>query len=49
VHLDGAEALARATAADHGVLATINPTGAPDLVPVCFAIVDGHVAIRSTQ
>lgn len=45
MHLDGADALARATAADHGVLATINRTGAPDLVPVCFAIVDGHVAI----
>jgi PPOX class probable F420-dependent enzyme len=45
VHLDPAVALRRAAAADHGVLATINRTGAPDLVPVCFAIVDGHVAI----
>lgn len=45
MHLDPAEALRHATAADHGILATINRTGAPDLVPVCFAIVDGHVAI----
>jgi len=27
------------------VLATINRTGAPDLVPVCFSIVDDAVAI----
>lgn len=45
MHLDRAEALARATAADHGVLATINRTGGPDLVPVCFAIVGEWVAI----
>jgi PPOX class probable F420-dependent enzyme len=45
MHLDHDEALLRAAAADHGVLATINRTGAPDLVPACFAIVDGHVAI----
>jgi PPOX class probable F420-dependent enzyme len=45
VHLDHADALARATAADHGVLATINQTGAPDLVPVCFAIVGDAIAI----
>jgi len=32
-------------AADHGVLATINGTGAPDLVPVCFSIVGDAVAI----
>jgi PPOX class probable F420-dependent enzyme len=45
VHLDAAEAIRRAIAADHAVLATINATGAPDLVPVCFAIVDGAVVI----
>jgi PPOX class probable F420-dependent enzyme len=45
VHLTGDEALARAAAADHGILATINRTGAPDLVPVCFAIVGDAVAI----
>jgi PPOX class probable F420-dependent enzyme len=45
VHLDHDEALGRAIAADHGVLATINRTGAPDLVPVCFAIVGAAVAI----
>jgi PPOX class probable F420-dependent enzyme len=45
VHLDEAEARSRAAAADHGVLATINRTGAPDLVPVCFAIDGEWVAI----
>lgn len=45
MHLDRGEALGRATAADHGVLATLNRTGAADLVPVCFAIVDGTLAI----
>ena len=45
MHLDHGEALARAAAADHGVLATINQTGAPDLVPVCFAIVGEALAI----
>ena len=45
MHLDHEEALRRAIATDHGVLATINRTGAPDLVPVCFAIVGDAVAI----
>ena len=45
MHLATSEALVRARAADHAVLATINRTGAPDLVPVCFSIVDGAVAI----
>lgn len=45
MHLDQGEALARAAAADHGVLATLNPTGAPDLVPVCFAIAGNALAI----
>ena len=38
MHLESAAALHRAANADHGVLATVNPTGAPDLVPACFAI-----------
>ena len=45
MHLDHDEARRRASAAEHGVLATINRTGAPDLVPVCFSIVDDAVAI----
>jgi PPOX class probable F420-dependent enzyme len=45
MHLERAEAVRRATAADHGILATINHTGAADLVPACFAIVDGLVGI----
>jgi PPOX class probable F420-dependent enzyme len=45
VHLDRDEALRRAAAADHGVLATLNRTGVADLVPACFAIVDGWLAI----
>lgn len=45
MHLNDVEALRRASAADHGVLATVNATGAPDLVPVCFAIVEDAVAI----
>jgi hypothetical protein len=45
VHLERDEALRRATAADHGTLATLNRTGVADLVPACFAIVDGWLAI----
>lgn len=45
VHLDRAEALRRAAAADHGVLATLNRTGAADLVPACFAIVGEWLAV----
>jgi PPOX class probable F420-dependent enzyme len=45
VHLDAADALARAAGGDHGVLATLGPTGAADLVPVCFAIDGDCVAI----
>ena len=45
MHLDGEEALRRASAADHGILATLNATGAPDLVPVCFAITETWLAI----
>ena len=45
MHLDRDEALRRAIAADHAILATLNRTGAADLVPVCFAIVGDVVAI----
>jgi PPOX class probable F420-dependent enzyme len=45
VHLERDEAIGRAAAADHGVLATLNRTGVADLVPACFAIVDGWVTI----
>ena len=45
MHLERDEALRRAAAADHGVLATLNRTGVADLVPACFAIVDGWLAI----
>ena len=45
MHLDEREALTRATAADHGVLATLNRTGTVDLVPACFAVVERHLAI----
>jgi len=45
VHLDIAEALRRATDADHGVLATLNARHGADLVPACFALDDGWLAI----
>jgi PPOX class probable F420-dependent enzyme len=45
MHLDRVEALRRAARADHGVLATLNPTGAADLVPACFAMDGDRVAI----
>jgi PPOX class probable F420-dependent enzyme len=45
MHLDRDEALRRAAAADHGILATINRTGAADLVPACFAIVDDWLVV----
>jgi len=45
MHLDRDEALGRAVAADHGVLATVNRTGAVDLVPACFVIDGDRVAI----
>ena len=45
MHLERDEAMRRAAAADHATLATINRTGAPDLVPVCFAIVGAHLAV----
>lgn len=45
MHLDRAEAMRRTTSADHGVLATLNRSGAADLVPACFAIVGDSVAV----
>ena len=45
MHLDRDEALRRAAAADHGVLATLNQTRGADLVPACFAIVGDRLAI----
>ena len=45
MHLEREEALRRGAAADHGVLATLNRTGAADLVPACFAIADGWLAV----
>lgn len=45
MHLDRAEALRRAAAADHGVLATLNTTHGADLVPACFAIAGEDLGI----
>jgi PPOX class probable F420-dependent enzyme len=45
MHLDEAEARRRAAAADHGVLATRNRTGVADLVPACYAMAGGYLAI----
>jgi hypothetical protein len=42
MHLDRSEALRRAAAADHGVLATLHEPRGADLVPACFAV-DGDV------
>ena len=45
VHLDRLEAVRRAAATDHGVLATLERTRGADLVPACFAIVDDWLAV----
>ena len=45
MHLDRAEAISRAIAADHGVLATLGRTRGADLVPACFAIVGDWLAV----
>jgi hypothetical protein len=45
MHFDQAEALRRAAAADHGVLATLHQSRGADLVPACFAIEGDRVAI----
>ncbi|HEX3265685.1 MAG TPA: hypothetical protein VHR16_08460 [Candidatus Limnocylindrales bacterium] len=45
MQLDEMEALRRVMVADHGVLATLHPTRGADLVPACFAIDAGWLAI----
>jgi PPOX class probable F420-dependent enzyme len=45
VHLSKDEALRRAAAADHGILATLNPAHGADLVPACFAIDGDRLAV----
>ncbi len=42
MHLERSEALRRASAADHGILATLHASRGADLVPACFAI-DGDL------
>lgn len=45
MHLDHEEALRRAAAADHGVLATLDRNHGASLVPACFAIEGDRLAI----
>ena len=45
MHLDRDEALRRAVAADHGVLATLNKNHGAILVPACYAINGDRLAI----
>ena len=45
MHLDRDEALRRATAADHGVLATQDRVHGASLVPACYAIDGDRLAI----
>ena len=45
MHLDRDEALRRAMAADHGVLATQDRVHGASLVPACYAIDDDRLAI----
>jgi len=45
MHLSKDEALRRAAAADHGVLATLHAVRGADLVPACFAIDGDRVAV----
>ena len=45
MHLDHEEALRRAVAADHGVLATLDRNHGSSLVPACFAIDGDRLAI----
>lgn len=49
MHLDTAEALRRASEADHGVLATLHRSRGADLVPACFALEDGWLAVPVDQ
>ena len=45
MHLDRDEALRRASAADHGVLATLDRVHGASLVPACYAIDGDRLAI----
>lgn len=45
MHLDTDEARRRALAADHGVLATLDPVHGARLVPACYAIDGDRLAI----
>src|SRR5258706_10878801 len=45
MHLHHDEAMRRARAADHGVLATLHAPRGAALVPACFAIVDEWLAV----
>jgi PPOX class probable F420-dependent enzyme len=45
VHLDRDEAMRRAIAADHGVLATLDSNHGATLVPACYAIEGDRLAI----
>jgi PPOX class probable F420-dependent enzyme len=45
MHLDREEALRRALAADHGVLATLDRNHGSSLVPACYAIDGDRLAI----
>ncbi len=49
MHLDRFEALRRASAADHGILATLHEPRGADLVPACFAIDGEFMAIPIDQ
>jgi PPOX class probable F420-dependent enzyme len=49
MRLNEAEALRRAAAADHGVLATLHHERGADLVPACFAMAGGYLAIPIDQ
>jgi PPOX class probable F420-dependent enzyme len=45
VRLQADEANGRLVAADHGVLATVDPDRGVDAVPVCFAVDGGRLAV----
>ena len=45
MHLDSDEAMRRAIAADHGVLATLNKVHGASLVPACYTIDGDRLAI----
>jgi hypothetical protein len=45
MNLSSQQALDRLAAHDHGVLATLHVTRGADIVPVVYAVVDGHVGV----